>query len=84
MQHLKSTYESKYGAAAVEIETDDYSKKTHNKWDLSDITIDVVLYEPNNHPANNVLHASMRVSVEYIVKYKLIKNKGQDVSIDDI
>lgn len=84
MQNIKSTYESKYGTAVVEIKTDDYSKITHNKWDLDDVIIDVILYEPNNHPANNVLHASMRVSVEYIVKYKLVRNKGKDVSIDDI
>ena len=84
MQHLKSTYENKYGAAVVEVETNDYSTKIHNKWDLNDVIIDIILYEPNNHPANNVLHASMRISVEYIVKYKLIKNKGKDVSIDDI
>lgn len=84
MQNIKSTYESKYGAAVVELETNDHAKITHNKWDLNDVIIDVILYEPNNHPANIVLHASMRVSVEYNVKYKLVKNKGKDVSIDDI
>lgn len=84
MHNITSAYESKYGAAVVEIETNDYSKITHNKWDFNDVIIDVVLHEPNQHPANNLFHASMRVSVEYIVKYKQVKNKGKDVSIDDI
>lgn len=78
MQYIKSTYESKYGTAVVEIETNDYSQTIHNKWDLDDVVIDVVLYEPNENPLNKIL-SPMRVTIEYIVKYKL-----NEVSVDDI
>ena len=84
MQHLKSTYESKYGPATVEIKNDKYSTTTHNKWDLDDVEIDIVLSVPTNEPVNVAFHASTRVTVKYVVKSSLVKNKGKDVSIDDI
>lgn len=81
LQDLKNTYENKYGLAVLEVIEDNFAKETIYKWDLGDVIISVKLYEPFVDILNR---SAMTISVNYEVKYKHIKNKGENFTLDDI
>lgn len=81
LQHLKTIYESKYGQPVLEFKTEYSVKETIYKWDLDDVIISIILYEPT---IDILGRSAMTVRVKYEVKYVHIKNKGTNLTIQDI